>query len=453
MLPVAALDALREVVDDRYLVTDPELMLPHTVDWTGRWRGDADAVVRPADAEQVRGVVLAARAHRFTLVPQGGNTGLVGGATPLRGGVVVDLRRLDALDAVDLAAGQVTAGAGVTLTQLQRHVSTFGLVLPVDLGARDLATIGGMVAANAGGMHVLRYGAMRAQVLGLEAVLGTGDLVETNLAGLVKDNTGYDLAGLLCGSEGTLGIVTRARLRLAATPAQRIVALLGFDSIAHAVDALPALRGRPALNAVEVMLAGGIEVVASHLGASFPLAPVPPCVLLVELAGDDPLPDLGLILQALDLPDSAVAVADDVRSAERLWRWREAHPEAAGTHGVVHKADVTVPLDQMMAFADEVHAMLSRVAPASLTLVYGHLADGNVHVNVVGPDPGDERPLDAVLELVLRLGGSISAEHGIGTAKRAWLVRQRGEAALAAMGAVKVALDPDGVLNPGVLLP
>jgi FAD/FMN-containing dehydrogenase len=451
--PASALDALREVVGERHLVTDRDLMGSHTVDWTGRWHGDADAVVRPADTEQVRGVVEAARAHQLSLVPQGGNTGLVGGATPQGGGIVVDLRRLDGLEPVDVAAAQVTVGAGVTLTKLQRHAGHSGLAFPVDLGARDTATIGGMVATNAGGMHVLRYGGMRAQVLGLEAVLGRGDVVRANLAGLLKDNTGYDLAGLLCGSEGTLGIVTRARLRLVPLLPQTVVALLGFGSIADAVDALPVLRGRPALNAVEVMLADGVDVVSRHLGVPFPLAPVPPCVLLVELAADDPLPDLATILQALELDDQATAVADDPRAAARLWRWREAHPEAAAAHGLVHKADVTVPLVAMGAFVEEVVPALQRRAPGALVLVYGHLADGNLHVNIVGPASDDEGPLDCVFDLVLRLGGSVSAEHGIGIAKRGWLVRQRGDTAVAAMTKIKQALDPDGILNPGVLLP
>jgi FAD/FMN-containing dehydrogenase len=201
------------------------------------------------------------------------------------------------------------------------------------------------------------------------------------------------------------------------------------------------------------MLAGGVDVVATHLGVVCPLVPTPPCVLLVELAGEDALPQLATVLQALDISDRATAVADDDRSAERLWRWREAHPEAAAAHGVVHKADVTIPLHAMAAFVDDAFTTVHRVAPDALILVYGHLADGNLHVNIVGPDPDDDGPVDAVLDLVLRLGGSVSAEHGIGIAKRAWLVRQRGEAAVAAMAAVKTALDPDGVLNPRVLLP
>jgi FAD/FMN-containing dehydrogenase len=189
----AALDALRRAVGDAHVVTDADRLSSHEVDWTGRWRGDASAVLRPSSVEEVRAIVVLAREHRLTLVPQGGNTGLVGGSVPRDGAIVVDLRRLDGLDAVDLAAGQVTVGAGVSLARLQAHVQPQGLAVPVDLAARDTATLGGMVATNAGGTHVVRHGSMRAQLLGVEAVLGTGKIVRANLAGLLKDNTGYDL--------------------------------------------------------------------------------------------------------------------------------------------------------------------------------------------------------------------------------------------------------------------
>ncbi len=389
------------------------------------------------------------------LVPQGGNTGLVGGAVPSGGAAVVDLRRLDALGAVDLAAGQVTVGAGVSLAALRDHTAPSGLLPGVDLSARDTATIGGMVATNAGGVHVVRHGSMRAQVLGVEAVLGTGEVVRANLSGLLKDNTGYDLPGLLCGSEGTLAIVTSVRMRLVAAPSQRVAGLIGLPSVAAAVDALTTLRGLSSLHALEVMLGPGLEAVATHLGQRPPLDPPPPCAVLVELAGSGAglVEELAGAVTALGPAVTASAVADDSAGVARLWRWREAHPEAAAASGLVHKADVTVPAPGLPAFVAAVGGVVEAVAPGALTLVYGHLADGNLHVNVVGPPADDERPIDAVLALVLEHGGSVSAEHGIGAAKRHWLVRQRGKAAVAAMAAIKAALDPDGILNPGVLLP
>jgi FAD/FMN-containing dehydrogenase len=436
------------------VVLDPDQQRPHVVDWTGRWRGSTPAVLRPQAVEDVVTVVQVARAHRVALVAQGGNTGLVGGAVPLADEVVVDLRGLTSLGPVDGPAAQVTAGAGVTLAALQEHLRPHGLALGVDLTARGSATIGGMVATNAGGLHVLRHGPMRAQVLGLQAVLGTGERIEVNLAGLVKDNTGYDLTGLLCGSEGTLGIVTAARLRLVPVPAARAVALLGFASVGAAVASLPVLRALPALHAVELVLAGGLALVAAHLGETAPVAGAP-CAVLVEVAGQP----TGLLEQlgaAVDLLGDAVidsAAASDAAGIDRLWRWREAHSEAAASLGLVHKADVTLPHVALVAFADEVMGVVERVAPGSTTLVFGHLADGNLHVNVVGPEADDDGPIDAVLSLVLRHGGSVSAEHGIGRAKRAWLVPQRGAVAVDVMRSIKAALDPDGILNPAVLLP
>jgi FAD/FMN-containing dehydrogenase len=286
-------------------------------------------------------------------------------------------------------------------------------------------------------------------VVGLEAVAGTGDVIAANLAGLLKDNTGYDLAGLICGSEGTLAIVTRVRLRLVPRPAARAVALLAFDSLGAAVGALRALRSVAAVRAVEVMRQEDIAIVATHLGRPFPLHPVPPVVLLVEVSGDESLDGAlaGVVATA-----AADVVAADPSGVAELWRWREGHPEAIAAMGVVHKADVTLPPTALASFVASVDEITS-AAGATTTFVYGHLGDGNLHVNLVGPAPEDDTAVDAVLDLVLRSGGSISAEHGIGRAKRAWLVRQRGAAAVELMRATKVAWDPDGILNPGVLLP
>jgi FAD/FMN-containing dehydrogenase len=411
-------------------------------------------VLRPGSTAEVAAIVRLARTHHVGLVPQGGNTGLVGGGVPRAGEVVVDLRRLARLGPVDTASLQVTVGAGVTLAALQRHAGHAGLAFAVDLGARDTATIGGMVATNAGGLHVLRHGAMRAQVLGLEAVLGTGDIVAANPTGLVKDNTGYDLPGLLCGSEGTLGIVTSVRLRLLPAPARVVTALLGVDGVAAAVDALAELRGCAGLHAAELLLADGMALVGRHLGLPPPLDPLPPCAVLVELAGDgDLLGQLGAALDRLGPVVRATAVADDEAGGARLWRWREAHPEVAAAHGIVHKADVSIPLTELPPFVDQVAPLVAARAPGAPLLVYGHLGDGNLHVNVATAGDDDGGAVDAVLALALDLGGSVSAEHGIGVAKVSWLLRQRGAAAVRTMAALKAALDPDGICNPGVLLP
>jgi FAD/FMN-containing dehydrogenase len=450
----AFLAAARAALGESEVLTDPDLTEGYAVDWTRRWRSAATAVVRPATTDQVEALVMAARDHGVALVPQGGNTGLVGGSVPRTGAeVVLSLRRLDDLGPVDVMAGQVTAGAGVTLAALQAHAAAAGLAFGVDTGARDSATIGGMIATNAGGVHVVRHGLMRAQVVGVEAVLGTGEVV-SRLRGLVKDNTGYDLGQLLCGSEGTLGVVTRARLRLVADEPHVVVALLGLAGVGEAVSLAAELRHEVGeVRAVEVMEGESMRVVASHLGADPPVAPNAAAFLLVEAAGRvDPMPALADAI-ARHATSAPVAVAVERADRERLWRWREAHPEAAAALGLVLKFDVTLPAAAIAEFCAQVSARLASGWPGATTLLYGHVGDGNIHVNVVGPDPEDDAVDDAVLDLVVALGGSISAEHGIGVAKRAWLARDRSASEVAAMRAIKHALDPDGIMNPGVLLP
>jgi FAD/FMN-containing dehydrogenase len=450
----AFLTSARDALGEAAVLTDPGLTEGYAVDWTRRWRGVARAVVRPATTDQAEAIVLTARGHGVALVPQGGNTGLVGGSVPRAGAeVVLSLRRLDDLGPVDVLAGQVTVGAGVTLAALQAHAATAGLAFGVDTGARDSATIGGMIATNAGGVHVVRHGPMRAQVVGVEAVLGTGAVI-SRLGGLVKDNTGYDLAQLLCGSEGTLAVVTRARLRLVADEPHVVVALLGLPSVGAAVSLAADLRHEVAeVRALEVMEGQSMRAVASHLGADPPVAPDAAAFLLVEAAGRaDPTPALAAAIgdHAASAP---VAVGVERVEREHLWRWREAHPEAAAALGVVLKFDVTLPAAAIAEFCAQVPARLASGWPAATTLLYGHVGDGNIHVNIVGPDPDDDAVDAAVLDLVVHLGGSVSAEHGIGVAKRAWLARDRSVEEVAAMRAIKLALDPDGIMNPGVLLP
>jgi len=450
----AFLAACREAVGDRHVVTDTEVTAGQVVDWTRRWRGATPAVVRPGSTAEVAAVVAAARWEQVALVAQGGNTGLVAGAVPQDGEVVLDLRRLDELGPVDLAAAQVTVGAGTTLAALQAHLRGTGLAFGVDLAARETATVGGMVATNAGGVRVMRHGPMRAQVVGLTAVLGTGAVVRANPTGLTKDNTGYDLSGLLCGSEGTLGIVTEARVRLVRAPAERCVALLAFESAAAVVGALPTFRASASVQALEVVPGSGLALVGEHLGTAPPLDPPPRWALLVEVAGDDdPAPALGAALEQLGGAVRASAVAADEPGVERLWRWRDGLSDAIATVGLAHKADVTLPASQLARFVDEVPGVVAEVAADARTWCFGHLGDGNVHVSVVGPRADDSAALDAVYERVLALGGSVSAEHGVGRAKRSWMVRQRGPEAVEAMRAIKAALDPDAILNPGVLLP
>lgn len=448
---------LAEVVGPPNVLTDAEVIAGYAVDWTGRFQGRAPAVVRPGTTEEVAGVVAVCRRHGAALVPQGGNTGLVGGGVPLHGEVVLSLRRFDGLGPVDEGAGQVTAGAGVTIADLRRGAEAAGWAYGVDLGSRDSATVGGNVATNAGGLRLLRYGDTRAQVLGIEAVLGNGGIV-SHLGGLLKDNTGYALAPLLCGSEGTLGIVTAVRLRLVPPAPQSVVALLAFDgegAVARAVTtALDLRRALPELSAAEFLLRDGMELVCEAVDLPAPFPEPHDAYLLLEVSGrSDPTATLVDAVGSLEgLADAAVGT--EPPRARALWRYREAQPEAVNAVGVPpHKMDVTLPAGELAGFIRDVPGVVATAAPGARTWLYGHVADGNVHVNVTGPDPEDEEVDDAVLHAVVERGGSISAEHGIGTAKAGWLHLNRTPAELDAFAAVKRALDPDGILNPHVLLP
>ncbi|MCU1487827.1 MAG: linked oxidase domain protein [Actinomycetia bacterium] len=435
--------SLRSIVGDAHVLVDADLRAGYEVDWTGRFQGSTPAVVRPASTDEVAAVVRACAGAGVAIVPQGGNTGLVGGSVPLAGELVLSTRRLALVGEVDDLSGQVTAGAGATLGALQAHVAP-GWEVGVDLAARDSATVGGMVATNAGGLAFLRHGGMRDQLAGIEAVLGDGSVV-SHLGGLLKDNTGYDLPGLLCGSEGTLGVVTAVRLRLVRPTGDRTTALVAVAGVASGLAVVRDLRrAGVALEAAELILDDGMALVCEHLGVARPLAPAP-AYLLVEWAG--PAEALG----AADVVDAVVA-EDDARRAA-LWRYREAHTEAVNALGVPHKLDVTLPLPELSSFVDDVRAAVAAVAPGARVVLFGHVADGNIHVNVVGPPAEDDAVDDTVLRLVAERGGSISAEHGIGTAKKRWLHLARSDAEVAAFRALKHALDPAGILNPNVLLP
>jgi len=444
---------LRDIVGVRHVLTDPDTVAGHVVDWTGRFRGSTPAVVRPQNVEEVAAVLGACNDAGVAVVPQGGNTGLVGGSVPLHGEVVLDLRRLDEMTAVDTRAAQVTAQAGVTLARLQAHAAASGWQYGIDLSARDTATVGGMIATNAGGMHVLRYGSTRRQVAGIEAVLADGRVLR-RLEGLDKDNTGYDLAGLLCGSEGTLAVVTAARLRLVPRPAYSVVTLLAFDVVDAALDAVGTLRqGLDDLHAVELFFQDGLDVICDMWRLRQPFDVRHLAFVLVEAAGgSDPTESLATCVANLHgVADDVVAA--DPAAARSLWRYREAHTDVINLVGTPLKLDITVPLDVLGSFVSTVRRRVAAVAPSAKVWLFGHAGDGNLHVNVTGVDPDDDRVTNAVLECVAELHGSISAEHGIGTAKRRWLHLVRSPEEIATMRAIKGALDPKGTLNPHVLLP
>ncbi|MEO7295852.1 MAG: FAD-binding oxidoreductase [Candidatus Limnocylindria bacterium] len=446
---------LRAIVGDRHCLTDAALRASYETDWTRRFHGEARAVVRPNSTDEVARVLIACADAGVGVVPQGGNTGLVGGSVPRGGEVVLSLLRLNEIGESDRDAGEMTVGAGATLAAVQDAARAAGWDVGVDLGARDSATIGGMLATNAGGVNVVRHGPMRSRLLGFEAVLADGTILR-RLPGMPKDNTGYDLGGLLAGSEGTLAVITRVRLRLVPQLRHRAVSVIGFADAAAAVEAASELRrGLASVLALELFTDAGLELIMRLASVAAPFAVRMPVYLLVEVAADDADPSDGLFVavETLGVDQAFVVVAADTAGRHRLWQLRERHTEAINAEGVPHKLDVSVPSDRYAELVDRAPIVVRAADAGARTIVYGHVGDGNLHVNVLGPAPEDETTDAAVLELVLKLGGSVSAEHGIGVAKVAWLVRDRGEPAVAAMRAIKAAWDPAGILNPGVLFP
>jgi FAD/FMN-containing dehydrogenase len=442
-LPGALLREFASVVGDAHVLTG-DATAGYAVDWTGRFRGHTPAVLRPADTGEVAAVLALCRDAGVPVVPQGGNTGLVGGGIPSHGEIVLSVARLDQLGPVDSDAAQVTAGAGVTLQRVAD--ADPGLDLGVLIASRDSATVGGAIATNAGGLRVLRYGPMRAQVRGVAAALADGTVV-SHLAGLVKDNTGYDYPGLLTGSEGTLAVVTAARIQLVPRPAGLVTVIIGLGGPAEAHElAREALRAVPGLLSAEYFTRAGLEVLAEHAGLVPPLHAPVPAFLLLEAGGPGAIDDLAAVAG-----DRPVAVGTTAADRARLWASRERHPEAAGFLGVPLKLDVSVPAAQWVRLASEVGAVARSADPGAQVISYGHAADGNLHVNVVPAAEADGRHEDAVFGFVASLGGSISAEHGIGALKARWLPLARTAQERALFARIRAAFDPDGILNPHVL--
>jgi FAD/FMN-containing dehydrogenase len=459
MSPDPLLRALEGIVGAVHVLVDPALRAGFESDWTGRYHGRALAVVRPSSTAEVAAVVRACADAQVPVIPQGGNTGLVGGGVPRPGstGVVLSTRRLDSVGAVDTSSGEVVAGAGAPLGAVQDAARAAGWDVGVDLASRDSATLGGMVATNAGGEHVVRYGRMRNHVIGVEAVLADGSTVG-RVPALRKDATGIEWAGVLAGSEGTLAVITQVHLALVARLDAHAVALVAFDDFASVARIAGELRATlPSLLALEAFFAGGLRRVRDHTGLPSPFADDWPAYLLVELAtsAEDAARETERLASVLDRHSGvrATAVAEDEAGAARLWAYRDRHTEAINAAGVPHKLDVTLPHDRLVEFTERVPGTVAAIEPDAELVLFGHVGDGNIHVNVLGLDPDDATVDHAVLQLVASMHGSISAEHGIGIAKRRELALTRTDADIAAMRAIKHALDPEGVLNPGVLLP
>ena len=449
--PLAA--ELAGIVGAGHVLTDPDLRSQYETDWTGRYGGHARLVVRPSSTEQVAAVLRTCVVHGAAVVTQGGNTGLVGGSVPRNNEVLLSTTRLTRRDPVDIAAGQVTVGAGLTLAAVRDHARKAGLDLAVDFSARDSATIGGAVATNAGGSRVVRYSTMRAQVAGIEAVLANGDVVGS-LAGLPKQTLGIHLPSLLSGSEGTLAIITTVRLKLVPWHRHTATVLVGLDSLATAIELLSHVRRElPLLDSVELLMPSAMSLVCEHLGRPCPVGPDAAVYLLVECAGDvDPMDALLDVLHN-HAPSCPTAVATDDNTRAGLMALRDNVTVAINRLGVPLKLDVAIPLGALAETSADIEAIVHRLAPHARLINFGHLAEGNLHLNIINAADAVAMLTDHILDLVIQRGGAISAEHGIGVAKTEWMVAQRGQAEVDALHAIKRALDPRNVLNPGVLIP
>ncbi len=464
-------DALAGQVPARAIVTDPAEIAPWETDWRGRWHGHAPLLLAPGSTAEVAAIVAAAAAHRVPLVPQGGNTSMVGGATPLADGsaAILSLRRMNAIRRLDPDAGLATVEAGVILAELHAAAAAVGMRFPLSLGAKGSATIGGLVSTNAGGTQVLRFGTMRGLVAGLEVVLPDGQLHD-GLAALKKDNRGYDLTQLLIGGEGTLGVVTAATLRLVPAVAARAVAWVGLADPAAALALLRRFqRASEDVESFELLPAESLGAVLRHIpGTRAPLSGDHPWHALIEVtaahdAREAPVAIVEHVLGAA-LAEGLVAdatIAASEAQAEAFWRIRESISEAERATGPAAQHDISVPVEVMPRFMIEAAAACDARFPGTHASGFGHLGDGNVHFHVRAPAGADrtrwlaqEAPVVTrfVDDLVVAAGGSISAEHGIGQMKLGELERLSSPARMSALRAIKAALDPYGIMNPGKLV-
>ena len=463
------LDDLRAAVGTDQVLCDGDLSA-WEIDWRRRYRGRAFAVVRPADTAQVAAVVRACVQHGASLVPQGGNTSLVGGSVPDDSGtqVLLSLSRLATIRAIDTDNLTITVDAGCVLQQVQQAASAQGLLYPLSLAAEGSASIGGTLATNAGGTQVLRYGTARELCLGLEIVTASGDIWH-GLSGLRKDNTGYDLRDLYIGSEGTLGVITGATLKLYPQPAAVGTAMAAVPTLEAAVQLLALARTRlgAGLTGFEVMNEHALGLVRTH----FPQWPQPlppgPWTVLLEQSDTESAAHAQAVFESLleaALHDGCISdavVAASLEQTAAMWRLREGISMAQAEEGLNIKHDIALPVSRIASFVQHTDAALSAAWPGIRIVNFGHLGDGNLHYNVqapVGVSAADflgeqEAAVNAVVyEAVQAHGGSISAEHGIGALKREVLAQTQSPVALHLMRAIKSALDPRGTMNPGRVL-
>ncbi|MCJ2046332.1 FAD-binding oxidoreductase [Methylobacterium sp. J-078] len=466
--PSRLLAHLADRLGAAHVLTDPTDVAPHLAETRGLRRGHALAVVRPANTAEVAGVVRACAEVGVPVVAQGGNTGHVGGGLP-QGGIVLSLARLNRLRALDPVNASITVEAGMVLADVQAAARDAGMLFPLSLASEGSCRIGGNLSTNAGGTAVLAYGNARDLVLGLEVVLADGR-VWNGLKGLRKDNAGYDLKQLFLGSEGTLGLVTAAVLKLHPLPLSRSVAFLGLASVEAALALFVALRAEAGagLTAFEYVAPFGLEIVLRHrAGARRPLTGRHAAYALVEVSTTRPGEDAGAVLEAMlaraqarGLVEDAVLAASEAQ-ALAFWDLRESLSEVQKAEGASIKHDVSVPLSRLPEFLARATRACEAELPGLRVCAFGHFGDGNIHFNLSQPVGMDRAAFLAlwdrfnriVHDIVLALGGSIAAEHGVGLLKRAELGRTADPVALDLMRSLKAALDPGNILNPGKILP
>lgn len=458
----AMLASLAGIVGPAQVITEPHDLEPYIIDWRRMFGGPALAAVRPADTAQVAAVVRACAAAGVGIIPQGGNTGLAGGAVPVAGRpapqIVLSLARMTAIRDIDPVGLTMLVEAGCVLASAQEAAADAGLLLPISFGAQGSARLGGVISTNAGGVNVLRYGMTRQSVLGLEVVLADGSVVN-GLRRLHKDNAGYDWKQIFIGSEGTLGIVTAAVLRLVPRPRERSTALLAVDSPQSALSLLR--RARAALGdcitAFELISGRSLRIVEQHFGGSAGVADSPWFVLM-EAAGS--LPGLRaaveeMLVGAVEAGEATDGVlAESESQANGLWSLREHITDAEKAEGPSVKHDVSVPVADIPAFLEEAAAAVAAAHAGAWVNAFGHVGDGNIHFNVVIPPGMAPHAVNhTVHEIVARFGGSISAEHGIGQYRVEELVTYKSAPELALQRRLKQAMDPGGLLNPAKVLP
>ncbi|WP_022682818.1 FAD-binding oxidoreductase [Sphingobium bisphenolivorans] len=474
MIGQEIIDRFQRLLGPKGVMTDPDDIAPWVTDWRGRYHGAAAAMLQPETTEQVAAAVKLAAELGVAIVPQGGNTSMVGGATPPADGsaLILSLRRMNRIRSLSAADNLAVCEAGVILAHLHEAAAQADRRFPLSLGARGSATIGGLVSTNAGGTQVLRHGTMRALVEGIEAVLPDGSIFDS-LDALKKDNRGYDIKQLLVGAEGTLGIVTAASLRLVPAIAARAVGWVGVKSPAEALALLRLAESKlgDSVEGFEVIADDGLGHVLSHIpGTRCPIEKRTPWHVLIEIDHSDmrepgPAERLEVVLaQALKqgLAEDAAIAANDAQ-AEAFWRIRESLSESERAQGPALQYDISVPVARMPAFMVEAAAAAEQAFPGTTASSFGHLGDGNVHFHVRAPKGTSDGPawiaaegqaINAfVHDAVVAAGGSISAEHGIGQMKRAELGRLASPARLHALRAIKAAFDPHGIMNPGKLIP